>query len=1149
MRKFVICGIVTVLVLGILAAMPRVDADATIQASGHAQAPTYVANGKNLVCIANYTITNGTGGGATSSCEYFNATITNVSSFVIADIASISLWNETTGDTTWTEGDTLVSSYVTSFGVITADTKWRASFTTPALGSVIGTRDVYVVVNISATAGDNHKFNTSISANDIVLKYDTTLTTTPSTERFEDFTITIDSADPQTTLTVNEEVHPNAGGDGANVTTTTEFNLTATDNASGVNKIEYRIYNVSGAAPAWTAWTTYTGNFTIADGDNTEGEYWLEYNATDNVDHVEAKINRTYWVDNSAPTTTLTVNEEVHPNAGGSGANVTSSTYFNLTATDDPSHNSGVQYIKYRYYNVSGAAPAWTAWTTYTDNFTLGSEEGQYWLEYNATDNLNQTETTINRTYWVDNTAPYTNLTIHEQVHPDGTPGVVSSYNNTNVTFETLINLTATDKPSAHNSSVQYVKYRIYNVSNGIWSSWVTYTGEFNLSSYLGEGHEGKVYLEFNATDNLNNTEVTNITLWIDNSAPTAVATTDEGAYSTDTTIIFYSSPTDNPSEHNSGVGDVYTQIDTDIGFGSPDWEGWVGPDGDYTWTSAVHGCTYYARVYVKDNLGHVGSYGPASDGIMIDTVNPTITTPTDDGIYSTSTTINFYTSPSDSGSGVNNVYMQIDTDINFGSPDWEGWVGSDGDYTWTGAVNGNTYYARAYCVDKAGRVSDYSPPSDGITVDITPPGNPTSLTSPSHSISTWSNDTTIDIIWSGAFDTISGIKGYSWEWSTSQQTIPDNTIDGDYTVKSNTSAPLADGNSWYFYIRTVDNASNWNTTTVRLGPFWIDTKLPSITITGVANDAYYNVNVTPNVTMDEAGTLSIMLNDASFTSGDEVSVEDVYYLNVTATDLAGNTATQNIVFTMDKTKPLITITNATDGAYYNTDRLIEYSATDTYLSIVTATLNNTLFQSGTKVSVESVYYLNVSATDLAGNTATQNIVFTIDKTTPIISEISPLTATKTTKDTITVSGKTEPNATVKINGINVPVSPNGTFSKEIPLNKGCNNVTVTITDQAGNTKTQTITVTRVIDSDGDGYFDEEDAFPHNANEWEDSDGDGVGDNSDAYPNDPNKWIKEEEVTPFPMSIYISTIIILFILVLGIWMAYIVVTLKLRKKQ
>jgi hypothetical protein len=45
-----------------------------------------------------------------------------------------------------------------------------------------------------------------------------------------------------------------------------------------------------------------------------------------------------------------------------------------------------------------------------------------------------------------------------------------------------------------------------------------------------------------------------------------------------------------------------------------------------------------------------------------------------------------------------------------------------------------------------------------------------------------------------------------------------------------------------------------------------------------------------------------------------------------------------------------------------------------------------------------------------------------------------------------------------------------------------------------------TFTITQpIVDSDGDGVPDDQDAFPSDPSEWEDSDGDGVGDNADAY--------------------------------------------------
>lgn len=47
------------------------------------------------------------------------------------------------------------------------------------------------------------------------------------------------------------------------------------------------------------------------------------------------------------------------------------------------------------------------------------------------------------------------------------------------------------------------------------------------------------------------------------------------------------------------------------------------------------------------------------------------------------------------------------------------------------------------------------------------------------------------------------------------------------------------------------------------------------------------------------------------------------------------------------------------------------------------------------------------------------------------------------------------------------------------------------------------------LDSDGDGVGDNADAFPFNPNETLDSDGDGFGDNVDAFPNDPDRWLTD----------------------------------------
>ena len=106
---------------------------------------------------------------------------------------------------------------------------------------------------------------------------------------------------------------------------------------------------------------------------------------------------------------------------------------------------------------------------------------------------------------------------------------------------------------------------------------------------------------------------------------------------------------------------------------------------------------------------------------------------------------------------------------------------------------------------------------------DSSPPGAP-QVTS-SHT-SAWSNDNTVDVAWSGASDSGSGVDGYSLTWTQAADSVPDTVKDVEENVGTATSPPLADGD-WWFHLRTGDNAGNWSGP-VHLGPFRIDRAVPA---------------------------------------------------------------------------------------------------------------------------------------------------------------------------------------------------------------------------------------------------------------------------------------------------------------------------------
>jgi hypothetical protein len=141
---------------------------------------------------------------------------------------------------------------------------------------------------------------------------------------------------------------------------------------------------------------------------------------------------------------------------------------------------------------------------------------------------------------------------------------------------------------------------------------------------------------------------------------------------------------------------------------------------------------------------------------------------------------------------------------------------------------------------------------------DTTDPNQVTGLSSTSHIISTWSNDNTVDVVWTAATDPgSSGLDGYSVLWDNSPTTLPDTVKDIEQTATTATSSTLADGNSHYFHIRSVDNAGNWDDTAAHLGPFYIDTTPPSSSASSPASTTSTSFTVSWSGTDGHSGIAS----------------------------------------------------------------------------------------------------------------------------------------------------------------------------------------------------------------------------------------------------------------------------------------------------
>ena len=269
---------------------------------------------------------------------------------------------------------------------------------------------------------------------------------------------------------------------------------------------------------------------------------------------------------------------------------------------------------------------------------------------------------------------------------------------------------------------------------------------------------------------------------------------------------------------------------------------------------------------------------------------------------YTNLTSVTLTLSATDDENGVSEMCISNTTSCS----SWESYTTSK---SWTLTSGDGTKTVYVWFKDSVGNANVTPADSDSIILDTTPPSNPTSVNSPSHTPNTWSSDKTVDINWSGASDTTSGIDGYSYIWDTSPSTMPDTTV--DTTGNSTTSSSLPDSNSHYFHIRTKDNAGNWNTTAVHKGPFYIDGTAPNDgALSATPGDAQVSLSWSGfsdgtssinsyNLVYSTGGTPSSCSSGTQIYSGSGASYTHssltngkTYYYRICAIDNAGNTST-----------------------------------------------------------------------------------------------------------------------------------------------------------------------------------------------------------------------------------------------------------------
>jgi hypothetical protein len=324
------------------------------------------------------------------------------------------------------------------------------TITLTSLDTLSGVHTIYFSINNGPWQMYNGPINITTNGIHTVNFYAVDNAGNPETSNT--ITIKIDKTPPLTTSTAQETWYSQ---------TPVTFNLTATDDQSGVAATYYRLDG--------TVWTK-SNTVTITE----EGIHIVEFYSIDIAGNTETTEKIYIKIDSTPPTTT----REIQGTLGNEGW-YTSSLTITLTSTDATSG------INITYFSINNGS-----WQQYAGPLNITSD-GIHTIRYYSIDNADNAESTKTITIKIDKTAPHTTSDADEIWYSQS---------------PLVINLTATDSQSG-------VAITYYRLDGTVWtaSNTVTITGD------------GIHIVEFYSIDIAGNIETTEkIYIKID-SAPPAV--------------------------------------------------------------------------------------------------------------------------------------------------------------------------------------------------------------------------------------------------------------------------------------------------------------------------------------------------------------------------------------------------------------------------------------------------------------------------------------------------------------------------------------------------------------------------------------------------------------------------------------------------
>lgn len=489
---------------------------------------------------------------------------------------------------------------------------------------------------------------------------------------------------------------------------------------------------------------------------------------------------------------------------------------------------------------------------------------------------------------------------------------------------------------------------------------------------------------------------------------------------------------------------------------------GWTAAAPASITASAAGAVTFYA--WAKDAAGNVSASRSASVTITLpDTTVPVVSAFT---LPATATSLNVPVTAFTATDNVGVTGYLVTQSATAPAAASTAWTASAPSNVTAAAAGTATFYA--WAKDAAGNVSLAKSASVVITLPDTAAPVVSAFTLPATATSL-----TIPVTAFVATDNLA-VAGYL---ITQSAAAPAASAAGWLTAPP-ASVTVAAAGSATFYAWAKDAAGNVSlaksaTVTVTVAG---DTTKPVLTISALADGAYTNkstLNVS-GVATDDVAVKSVTVNDQPVTVNADGSFSTALVLaagantvTVVATDNAGNQQSDSRSITYDPTAPVLAVSAPADNIT-TTESFVALTGSISETSTVSVKVNNGSPQSAsisgttftsTVYLVPGINTIDITATDLAGNSTSAKRTITYEAGTLSLAITSPSRDITTSESTLTIKGKivdAQGAVTVKVTmdgRTYTPAVRRGAFSQKLIFRKaGVYAIGITATDAAGNT-------------------------------------------------------------------------------------------------